>query len=130
MVKFWIQKADFSSQDPEQIDLQEALRKFKAHTWEEELELRNKLESEGKEFCPPGIGFISDGHILHILPATKEYSDYLFHYPEVKKLLGIIPSKKQATIQKENVPFEDCCLAIEKFYKQDFSFFTSGISAT
>lgn len=48
-----------------------------------------ELEASGKDFCPPGIGFVHDsGRILHICPG-KELS--MYHYHSSKKLFGLVP---------------------------------------
>src|ERR1700752_825999 len=66
---YWIQRADFSATDHEPIDVASALRAFDAHAWQDELNFQMELESRGREYCPPGMGFIDpDGPMLHVCP--------------------------------------------------------------
>jgi hypothetical protein len=55
---YWIQRADFSATNHDAVDVATALRVVDAHPWHEELKLQSELETQGREYCPPGIGFM------------------------------------------------------------------------
>jgi hypothetical protein len=77
---YWIQRADFSAMDYDPIDVAGAIRAFDAHPWSEELSLQSELEDTGREYCPPGIGFVDPGGpILHVCPTADGRAVVHFH---------------------------------------------------
>ena len=95
MISYWIQRADFSTQDFTAESELEVLKVLSAHDWEGELGFRRQLESEGKECCDPGIGILpGDGRILHICPVDIDPVYLHYHYTEKTKRLGIFPSHR------------------------------------
>ena len=72
---YWIQRADFSATDHEPTDVATALRAFDAHPWHDELNLQSELENGGREYCPPGIGFV-DPH--EVFDARRSVEHALF----------------------------------------------------
>jgi hypothetical protein len=72
-MRYWIQRADFSSDDFEPVDLVGAERILRNHDWRTALGFMRALArshgEESGEYCPPGIGFArDDGRLLHICP--------------------------------------------------------------
>jgi hypothetical protein len=73
---YWIQRADLSTQHFEPIGIVEAEAALLGHDWRKERAFLKSLENEGRDSCPPGIGFIRDQGIgsirdraiLHIMP--------------------------------------------------------------
>jgi len=87
----WIQLHDFSSQDRNDVGLDEAKHAFRYFDWLSELRKRDELE-ENDEACDPGFGLVAeDGAILHICPQDSSSCYVHYHYSKVKKLLGFIP---------------------------------------
>jgi hypothetical protein len=79
---YWIQRADFSATDYEPVDAAGALRVFEVHPWHDELRFQAELESGGREYCPPGIGFVDpDGPILHVCPTADGRTLVHYHAP-------------------------------------------------
>ena len=65
---YWIQQADFSASDHEVAAVEDAVSALGTMTGTE-LRLQAELETAGKQYCPPGIGFIDPkGPILHVCP--------------------------------------------------------------
>jgi hypothetical protein len=77
-VPYWIQQADLSATDYDPVDVEAALQIVRSHDWSGELTLQKEREAAGQETCPPGIGFVCGGRILHICPASDGTA--LVHY--------------------------------------------------
>lgn len=69
---YWIQRADFSTQDFKPIDVIEAEKVLMEHDWESERALQTSLENQGKalhdDFCPPNVGFVREEFVLQFCP--------------------------------------------------------------
>jgi hypothetical protein len=77
---YWIQRADFSVTDHGPADVAAAIQAFDAHPWPVELHLESELQTEGRDYCPPGIGFVDpDGPILHVCPGADGRALVHFH---------------------------------------------------
>lgn len=59
-IPYWIQHADFSSQDYDPVDLAQAKQALLTHDWTAELRLGATLEEAEREWCPAGIGFMGE----------------------------------------------------------------------
>ena len=117
-MKYWIQRADFSAEDLEAVSPAELCSAFERHDWAGEERFRQSLESEGKEWCPPGFGLVpDDGRLLHICPGDKGSAQYHYHYPERRRVLGIIPLQREARITWDGSTAR-ACEAIELFVAQ------------
>ena len=76
---YWIQRADFSTQDFEPIDAIEAEKVLMEHDWESERALQASLENQSKvlheDFCPPNVGFVRDKFVLQLSPYEDRTAD-------------------------------------------------------
>lgn len=89
-IPYWIQRADFSSQDYTAASEQEALQVLLSHDWNAELDFYRQLESKGEEVCDPGIGFLPDSQrILHICPVDRFYAYFHYQYTVKTRVFGI-----------------------------------------
>lgn len=74
----WMQRSDFSAEDIEVIDLEDALRKWNAINKADEDALMAALEQAGKETCPWGFAVTNeDGvqiHIYRVSPSENTFS--------------------------------------------------------
>ena len=102
---YWIQRADFSATDYDPIDVAGAIRAFDAHPWSEELILQSELEDNGREYCPPGIGFVDpDGPILHVCPTADGRALVHFHSkPSAWLLRTADPVQTSADVARTDV---------------------------
>lgn len=93
LLKYWIQRADYSSRDGEPVNATDAVRVFTSHDWKEELALMVRLEAADSDYCPPGIGFVDpDGPVLHICPgADGTAMVHVSGRAGTRKMLGFIP---------------------------------------
>jgi hypothetical protein len=90
-IPYWIQRADFSATDYEPVDVADGIRAFERHDWRGELELQAELESDGAEYCLPGIGFLKpDGDILHICPGGNGRALVHYHFTAWRRFLGLV----------------------------------------
>ena len=71
LLPYWIQQADYSATDHDPVDLTRAIHTVQSHDWQAELQLGQEREAAGWESCPPGIGFVGDGRILHICSTAQ-----------------------------------------------------------
>ena len=71
---FWIQRADFLSEEFDPVDLGSAKSILRNHNWLDELGREHVLQAKGEDWCMPGIGFVEgdNDHILHICPRDTE----------------------------------------------------------
>jgi hypothetical protein len=116
-IKYWIQKADLSAQDFQPITSFEAVKIFQNYDWNSELSNRRQLEEDGKDFCDPGIGFVSsDQRILHVCPLDSHNAYFHYHFMKQSKFLGLIPNNHQVTYSNMRVEINLIREAIENFY--------------
>ena len=112
---YWIQRADFSATDHEPTDVATALRAFDAHSWHDELNLQSELENGGREYCPPGIGFVDpDGHMLHVCPTADGRA--LVHYHS-KSAFGVIRRAAPPVQTREGMLRADVVELIHYFFQ-------------
>ncbi len=96
MFSLWIQKHDYSTEDTENVSLNQAISAFNDFDWESELKSITDTP-ENDEDCSPGIGYHngfgsnSDGMLLHICPIDADTIFFNFHYPMFRKFLGLVP---------------------------------------
>ena len=113
----WLQRHDFQSEDLPDGSFEAANRRLVEFDWEEELRRYESASQEGRDCCPPGMGFIDRGCILHLMPeAGGRYSNFMYTYPK-KKLLGLIPLSGQITVAE--VPNEQREAIIRRHYDGD-----------
>jgi hypothetical protein len=68
-IRYWTQRADFTTTDFPPATFKEALAALFRHDWSSDLELMRSLENTEQDFCMPGIGFVfQEGRVLHICP--------------------------------------------------------------
>ncbi len=119
-IPYWIQHADFSTDEFPPTNIASAIKAFGEHCWESELEMRMRREDVGEDFCDPGIGFVpGDGRILHICPMAKGRGYIHYHFPEDKRLLGLIPLHSQAVRSNMDIQVRDAHDFIRRFYDGD-----------
>jgi hypothetical protein len=95
-VSYWIQEADFETAEFDPVDVSGALEAFEAHDWFSSLSKARRLESEGVEHCPPGIGFVaSDGRVLHICPSESNDAVVHYHFSVESRFLGLISRERR-----------------------------------
>lgn len=76
--KFWIQRADFSSEDFDPVELKIASAIVAGYDWASELllfdELLNESDNHWDEVSCPGIGFHNEdeAHLLHVCPQPDQ----------------------------------------------------------
>ena len=103
-ITYWIQHADFESEEFGLIGRADAQEVFRKHNWKAELERRRELEEDGKETCDPGIGFVSnDKRILHLCPQASGRVLCHYHFDTTWRLFWLIPWPGQ----KQEFWFED-----------------------
>ena len=114
-MKAWIQSSDFSSKEFD-LDAAEATHAFTAHDWSRENAQCAQLESEGKEFCEPGLGLVrSDGQILHICP---DDDSAMVHWHKPVRVLGFLWRSPRVESFRD-YPLADVGALIEAFYRED-----------
>jgi hypothetical protein len=97
-MQYWIQRADFTSEEYEAVNVAEIQRAFRSRSWSGEVEFENRRREAGEESCPPGLGIVAgDGRILHLCPSGSDMVVH-YHFPETKKLLGFLNSSRERTI--------------------------------
>ena len=111
----WLQSADSSHRDFE-ADAEVAIRTFSSHDWNAETELSKRLESEGKEFCPAGLGLVrGDGQIFHVCP---EGGSAVVHWHRPLRVLGFL-WKQQSVRTWVDIPLSSIPIAIRNFYDEN-----------
>ena len=115
-IDYWIQHADFSTDEFEPATLDEAIQAFEAHDWTAENELRATREAAGEEWCPPGIGYDQAGRILHICPEPGESALVHYHFSTDRSLFGLLRRRVQDSRTSEGVSVEKVPELIRRFY--------------
>jgi hypothetical protein len=97
-VTCWLQHADFASEDRGAVALDGAITVLNAVDWPSELDAMRQREARGEEFCPPGVGFVSDdGRIPHICPTGGEATLCHYHFPAAGGFLRWLLGKKHVS---------------------------------
>lgn len=95
-ITYWIQHADYESEDFGLVGRPDAEAVFKKHNWKVELERKRALEAEGQDTCDPGIGFIStDKRILHLCPQASGRVLCHYHFDSTWRLFGVTLYRNQ-----------------------------------
>lgn len=116
-MKYWIQHADFDTEDLGEISRDEAIRAFQDHDWIAENAKFNEIEKSGKENCPPGMGFNADGvGILHICPDKNGKALCFFHGRKKIKIFGFLPWTMKRNYEWSDVPISSIPDFIAAFY--------------
>ena len=95
MIEYWIQKSDYSSQEWKTSSINDVIKVFKEFDWESEL--NSFAEEDDSNNCPPGLGVMFNGALLHICPNDKDHVFFNFHYKALKKRLWLFPYLKNET---------------------------------
>lgn len=94
-MNMWIQFHDFSSNERQDVDVDQAKQTLSTFDWQSELVNRDQ---EKEDSCDPGLGLIADnGSILHICPRTPESCYIHYHYSTPRKVFGFIPVNEQTS---------------------------------
>jgi len=77
--KFWIQRADFSSESFDPVELKIAKAIVAGYDWASELALYEtqleECDDHWEDCCSPGIGFQTEDekHLLHLCPLAEDH---------------------------------------------------------
>ncbi len=128
MVKYWIQHADFGSEDLGEISQDGAIQTFQGHDWAAEHAKLQEIAQGGKETCPPGMGFTDDDlGILHICPDADGKAVCFFHTRERIKILGLLPWTLKRTYELLDIPLSSIPNLITAFYEGKVKAFIKSI---
>jgi hypothetical protein len=117
-MQYWIQRADFSTEEKEASGVTELQRAFRSRSWSGELELEKSRHAAGEESCPPAFGIVpGDGRILRLCPSPTELLVH-YHYPETKRVLGLFKTRTEQTVTSE-VPLPRADELIRLFVARD-----------
>ena len=95
-MNIWIQKHDFSADERDNVEIDDALACFKGFDWDAEI-LKEEANAKGIEGCPPGMGLVSDDkRILHLVPRSRG-AEVHYHSERKKKFLGLFEVSSQDT---------------------------------
>ena len=117
-ITYWEQTSDFDYKEHEEINLSEAIQILKSHNWNEDLKMIERLKYLEKEWCPPGIGFVSKaGFILHICTEERDMFMVYYHYPAGLKFLIKLGLAGQRTVSATNMTENRVIEVIKQFFK-------------
>lgn len=112
---YWIQRANFSSEDFDRVGLNDAISAFKKADWLALEKERDLLQENGNEYCDPGIGYVpSDSNILHV--ALKTGNTFYIHYHYKKRGLILSRTKTASTF---DIDWNDVPSHIELFFEEN-----------
>ena len=95
---YWIQRADFTSEEYEASGAPEIQRAFRSRAWSGELEFESRRNDSGEESCSPGLGIVAgDGRLLHLCPAATDMLVH-YHYTERRKILGLLSTSRPRVV--------------------------------
>ena len=97
-MKCWIQKADYTADERDDVTLDEALRMFAECAWPAEL-ANVDIDSGGKRDCTPGIGISNSmdlrkpaSRLIHICPNDESTCFINHHVTSPRRTLWILPA--------------------------------------
>jgi hypothetical protein len=116
----WIQRHDPSSIDCDDTSIEGALNHLNTTDWGDENRLGSEVQSNGGECCPAGIGFVHPAlSILHLCPDGAGRMMLYYHYPIQRRILGLIPTTRQATLTLESIAIAEAESLIRLHYSND-----------
>ena len=103
-IQYWIQRADFTTEDLTASGAAEIQKVFRNRSWAGELHLEQARHGAGDDSCPPGLGInFEDGRFLHICPEAADLLVH-YHYNHERRVFGIFPTRSLRIIT-ESVPY-------------------------
>ena len=119
-ITYWIQHADFESEEFGMIGRADAETAFRRHSWKKELDRKKALEAEGQETCDPGIGFIStDKRILHLCPQASGRVLCHYHFDSTWRFLGLVLYRNQNQEYWFEAKRDDAVQVVSRFFAND-----------
>ena len=119
-ITYWIQHADFESEEFGLIGRTDAQAVFRKHNWKAELKRRRELDDERQETCDPGIGFVSnDKRILHLCPQYSGRVLCHYHFDSTWRLLWLIPLRGQKQDYWFEPTLDDAVEVVSRFFAND-----------
>lgn len=121
-MKCWIQKADYTTDECDDVTLDEALRMFTELDWSAEL-ANVDADSDGKRDCPPGIGISNSmdltkpgSRLIHICPNDEATCFINHHVTSPRRLLLVLPPW-QVVRDHRDFPMADIPNLIRLFFE-------------
>lgn len=124
VMKYWIQRHDYSAQDFPETSLDEAVAAFKGFDWAAELAAGNP---DQKCDCPPGIGFHNgfgeadnpSPMLLHICPNDDDSVYFNFHFGrrEARWLFGLLKGTEEQIHYVDDYPVSHVPDLIRAFFE-------------
>jgi len=118
----WIQKADYTVDERNDVTLEQALEMFSEFDWKSEL-ARVEHDSDGKLDCPPGIGISNSmnltrpgSRLLHICPNDEATCFINHHVTSPRRLLWVLPAW-QAVKDHRDFPMSKAADLIRLFFE-------------
>lgn len=118
-MKVWLQSADMSCFDHDNVDENDAVQLYRNYDWQREADLERRLEDRGKNYGPSGYGLVDTaGNILVIHRSVWEQTLWVrLILKSDFRLLGVIPMSRSKTFESTGVAIEDAELLIGKFFE-------------
>lgn len=115
-MNLWIQRHDFSSDERDRVEIEDARNTFINFDWDSEIAKEEVALAEGRDCCNPGMGLISEGNrILHLVPGSRGLMIH-YHFPKRKKFLGFLHFEDQETVSVNEFPNEEMNEALRLHY--------------
>ena len=119
-ITYWIQHADFESEDLGLIGRSDAQAVFTAHNWKAEHKRQQSLVDKGRENCDPGMGFVSDDkRILHLCPQRSGRVLCHYHFDSTWRFLWLVPWRGQKQEYWFEATLDDAADVVSRFFAND-----------
>ncbi len=119
-ITYWIQHADFESEDLGLIGRSDAQVVFRKHNWKSELKRQQALVDKGKENCDPGMGFVSnDKRILHLCPTPSGRVMCHYHFDSTWRFLWLVPLRGQKQEYWFEPRLDEAVDVVSRFFAND-----------
>ncbi|MFP6882260.1 MAG: hypothetical protein VCA34_14995 [Roseibacillus sp.] len=90
----WIQKHDFTTDSLSDGAQDHGLELLSSFDWEAELAKYEEALDEKRDRCPPGMGFVDDDRVLHVMPIHDGKSHYNYSCDHPVRLFSIFGASK------------------------------------
>ncbi len=121
MITGWIQSADYSAIDLDDLSVASALDYFNQHDWASEWQLEAELAGQGQDNCPAGLGLNAEaGHILHICPRAEDKNMVLFSMPQASSKRGPLRKRRKIQEMREGVSDTTCQHLIQLYFQEEY----------
>ncbi|MBI2653818.1 hypothetical protein HYX02_03330 [Candidatus Woesearchaeota archaeon] len=128
VVEYWTQFHNFDVKDGDEVNYDDAMKLIDNFEWDRELPKKRQREKDGKEGCPPGIGFTYKNNLFDVMGVDKDIFQIYVELSEPRQLFGFIPFPKTRKIESKDIDRKNVDLLLKYFFEKRYADIIKSIS--